>query len=179
VVGTVHAGARAALPHGQAGAKRPEAGETLIAGIGACVGGLHAESGVTFALGEMTDDQRSCLETAQACNDAAVGALSVGVRCEAVNEAAMQVLRDAGFGDAIRHRIGHGMGVQGHEAPWLAPGDPTLVAAGMVFSNEPGIYRPGRDGYRTINTMIVTHNGVDVPSTFQARHLVAERVIRL
>lgn len=179
VVGTVHAGARAALPHGQPGAKRPAAGETLVAGIGACVGGLHAESGVTFALGEMTDDQWRCLEAAGACNDAAVDALRVGVPCEAVNEVALNVLREAGLGEAIRHRIGHGMGVQGHEAPWLAPGDPTPVEIGMVFSNEPGIYRPGRDGYRTINTMIVTENGVEVPSTFQARHPVAERVISL
>lgn len=178
VVGTVHAGARAALPHGQPGAKRPEAGEVLVAGIGTCVGGLHAESGVTFALGEMTDDQWRCLEAAQACNDAAVDALRVGVRCEAVNEAALGVLREVGLGDTIRHRISHGMGVQGHEAPWLAPGDPTPVAAGMVFSNEPGIYRPGRDGYRTINTMIVTEGKTEVPSTFQARHPVAERVIR-
>lgn len=179
VVGTVHAGARAALPHGQPGTKRPEAGETLVAGIGACVGGLHAESGVTFVLGEMTDDQRRCLEAAAACNDAAVDALRVGMRCEAVNEAALSVLRDAGLGDAVRHRIGHGMGVQSHEAPWLAPGDATPVEAGMVFSNEPGIYRPTLDGYRTINTMFVNENGVEVPSTFQAHHPLESRVIAL
>jgi Xaa-Pro aminopeptidase len=69
------------------------------------------------------------------------------------------------------------MGVQGHEAPWLAPGDTTPVAYGMVFSNEPGIYRPGIDGYRTINTMIVTEGGVEIPSRFQAEHPLQARVI--
>ena len=62
---------------------------------------------------------------------------------------------------------------------WLAPGDDTPVAVGMVFSNEPGIYRPGIDGYRTINTMIVTETGVEVPSTFQARHPLDARVVAL
>jgi hypothetical protein len=78
-----------------------------------------------------------------------------GTPCAAVNAAGLDRLRAAGLGDFIRHRVGHAMGVQGHEGPWLAPGDATPVAAGMVFSNEPGIYRPGVDGYRTIDSMIV------------------------
>ena len=179
VVGTVHSGSRAALPHGKTIHKRPLKGETLIAGIGAALGGYHAESGATFTIGEMTDDQWHCLEAAQACNDAALGVLRTGVTGTEVNDAAMQVLRDGGLGDFIRHRIGHGMGVQGHEAPWLAPGGDIPCAPSMVFSNEPGIYRPGLDGYRTINTMIVTGGAAEVPSTFQARHPVAERVILL
>lgn len=179
VVGTVHSGPRAALPHGKTVGRRPRAGETLIAGIGASVGGYHAESGATFAIGAVTDEQRRCLEAAQGCNDAAVAALRVGVMGSSVNDAAMRVLREARLGASIRHRIGHGMGVQGHEAPWLAPGGETPAAAGMVFSNEPGIYRPGQDGYRTINTMIVTPGGTEVPSTFQARHPTHARVIYL
>jgi Xaa-Pro aminopeptidase len=71
------------------------------------------------------------------------------------------------------------MGVQGHEAPWLAPGDTTPVAEGMVFSSEPGIYRPGLDGYRTINTMIVGAAGVEVPSRFLATHAIGQRVLPL
>jgi Xaa-Pro dipeptidase len=177
VVGTAHSGPRAALPHGRTSARRPLPGDVLIAGIGAAVGGYHAESGATFVLGEPSADQRRCLTAAQACNDAAIAALVPGARCAAVNQAGLAELRAAGLGDAIRHRVGHGMGIQGHEAPWLAPGDGTLVAAGMVFSNEPGIYRPGLDGYRTINSMIVTEAGVEVPSTFQARVPWERRVL--
>ncbi len=179
VVGTVHSGPRAALPHGSTSDRVPERGDTVIAGIGACVGGYHAESGATFTVGKASEAQRHCMNAAQACNDAAVSALVVGATGAEVNTAALDVLHGEGLGDAIRHRIGHGMGVEGHEAPWLAPGGDVLCAAGMVFSNEPGIYRPGLDGYRTINTMILTQTGVEIPSTFQSRVPLAARVLEL
>jgi Xaa-Pro aminopeptidase len=159
--------------------KQPQRGETLIAGIGAAVSGYHAESGATFLLGEPVGDQMRCLEAAAACNDAAVNALRPGNTCAAVNEAALAALRDYGLGDSIRHRIGHGMGLQGHEGPWLAPGDDTVLVPDMVFSNEPGIYRPSIDGYRTINTMIVTDGEARVPSRFLAHHPPEKRVLAL
>ena len=87
------------------------------------------------------------------------------------------MLHRADLGAFIRHRIGHGMGLQGHESPWLAPGDYTILRSGMVFSNEPGIYRPGIDGYRTINTMIVTDGEAEIPSRFLAAHPPEKRVI--
>jgi Xaa-Pro aminopeptidase len=71
------------------------------------------------------------------------------------------------------------MGLQGHEGPWLAPGDHTLLQPGMVFSNEPGIYRPGVDGYRTINSMIVTEGAAKVVSRFLAAHPPEKRILSL
>ena len=71
------------------------------------------------------------------------------------------------------------MGLEGHEAPWLSPGDPTQIQTNMVFSNEPGVYRPDIDGYRTINTMIVTETGVDIPSRFQTDTPINARVIAI
>ena len=65
----------------------------------------------------------------------------------------------------MRHRIGHGMGFEGHEAPWLSPGDKTILKK-YDFSNEPGIYRPNIDGYRTISSMIVDVNNGKQISTF-------------
>ncbi|NDJ59568.1 MAG: aminopeptidase P family protein [Chloroflexi bacterium] len=179
VVGTVHSGPRAALPHGEPSARTPQPGEPLIAGIGAMVGGYHAESGATFLLGEPQGDQMRCLQAAVACDQAAVAALRPGATCAAVNAAALAVLRDYGLEEAIRHRIGHGMGLQGHESPWLAPGDVTIVQPNMVFSNEPGIYRPEIDGYRTINTMIATDGEARVVSRFLAEHSPEERIIPL
>ena len=170
VTGTVHTGARAALPHGKPIARKPKPGDVLIAGIGVSVGGYHAESGATFVLGEPSAEQVHCLKAATACDAAAVQALRPGVTCAEVNEAALNVLKEAGLSKHIRHRIGHGMGVQGHEGPWLTPGDRTRLEPNMVFSNEPGIYRPGVDGYRTINTMIVTETGAEVVSEFLAHH---------
>lgn len=177
ITATVHSGPRAALPHGAVLERRPQRGETLIAGVGASLGGYHAESGVTLIVGDISPEQRRIMQAMQDCNDAAVAALTPGNRCDAANIAAMAVLREAGLGSAIRHRIGHGMGLDGHEAPWLAPGDPTRVAPGMVFSNEPGVYRPGLDGYRTINTMIVTAAGVKIPSRFLAETPIDRRIL--
>jgi Xaa-Pro aminopeptidase len=179
ITASVHSGPRGALPHGRTIARVPQASETLIAGIGAAVGGYHAESGVTLVLGAPSADQRRCLKAAIAADAAARAALRPGTACKDVNEAALGCIRDAGLGAFIRHRIGHGMGLEGHEGPWLAPGDRTPVAPGMVFSSEPGIYRPGIDGYRTINTFIVTEAGVEVPSTFQERHGLDARVVPL
>lgn len=179
VVGTVHSGPRAALPHGAPIDRQPQTGETLIAGIGASVGGYHAESGATFIVGEPIGDQMAVLQAADACDAAAVGALRQGNTCARVNEIALAVLKDAGLSDAIRHRIGHGMGIEGHEAPWLAPGDNTLLVPNMVFSNEPGIYRPNLDGYRTISTMIVTESEARVPSRFLRENSIEQRILAL
>lgn len=179
ITASVHSGPRAALPHGAVLERVPQPGETLIAGIGASLGGYHAESGVTLIVGGIAPEQRRIMTAMQACNDAAVTACARGTTCAEANDAALAALRDAGLGDAIRHRIGHGMGLEGHEAPWLAPGDATRVRPGMVFSNEPGVYRPGVDGYRTINTMIVTASGVDIPSRFQVETPIDARVIAL
>ena len=179
ITASVHSGPRAALPHGAVLARRPQPGETLIAGIGASLGGYHAESGITLIVGDISPEQRRVMQAMEACDAAAVRACAEGRACHAVNTAAMAELRGAGLSEAIRHRIGHGMGLEGHEAPWLAPGDDTSVRPGMVFSNEPGVYRPGRDGYRTINTMIVTESGVSVPSRFQADTPIDARVIPL
>ncbi|NNL31125.1 MAG: M24 family metallopeptidase, partial [Gemmatimonadetes bacterium] len=82
-----------------------------------------------------------------------------------------------GLGETIRHRIGHGMGVEGHEAPWLAPGDDTRASPGMVFSCEPGVYRPGRDGWRTIDTLLVGNGEVEVASRFLSSHPLDTRIL--
>jgi Xaa-Pro dipeptidase len=179
VVGTVHSGPRAALPHGHTSARRPQRGDVLIAGIGVAVGGYHAESGATFTFGPPTEDQRRCLAAAAACDQAARDACRPGATGEAVDAAAADVIRAAGLEASIRHRIGHGMGLGGHESPYLAPGGTEAIEAGMVFSNEPGIYRPGVDGYRTINTLIVHADGVEVASRFQATHPVEARVLEV
>lgn len=179
ITASVHSGPRAALPHGATSSRRPQFGETIVSGIGCSLGGYHAESGITLIVGEMDAGQRAVMQAMQRCDEAAAAALVPGAACRSVNEAALDALRAAGLGEAIRHRIGHGMGVEGHEAPWLAPGDDTRVEPGMVFSSEPGVYRPGRDGYRTINTMIVHAGGVEIPSRFQADHPIDNRVIAI
>ncbi|SHI66275.1 M24 family metallopeptidase [Wenxinia saemankumensis] len=179
ITASVHSGPRAALPHGAVLPRVPQPGETLIAGIGASLGGYHAESGVTLTLGAASEEQVRIMRAMEACDEAAREALDRRLPCDAVNRAALDALRAAGLGEAIRHRIGHGMGLEGHEAPWLAPGDATPTASGMVFSSEPGVYRPGRDGYRTINTLIATDGATEIPSRFQSDTPIDARVIAI
>jgi Xaa-Pro dipeptidase len=174
---TVHTGPRAALPHGQPGPVAIKPGDAVIVGIGVKVGGYHAESGCTYVIGEPTADQRRCLDATWACDEAALRALVPGATCESVDAAALGVLRERGYGDFIRHRIGHGMGIEGHEAPWLSEGDETILTPNMVFSNEPGIYRPGVDGYRIIDSMLVTESGGARLSQYLSQHGPDDRVI--
>jgi Xaa-Pro aminopeptidase len=177
ITSSVHSGPRAALPHGAVLHRVPQKGEPIIVGIGASLGGYHAESAATFVCGDLTGDQRRVMAAMQAANDATRDALARGLTCTQVNDAALAPIRAAGFGAAIRHRIGHGMGVEGHEAPWLSIGDDTPTAPGMVFSCEPGIYRPAHDGWRCIETLIVGQDQVETPSRFQSNHPFDARVI--
>lgn len=177
ITSSVHSGPRAALPHGAVLHRVPQKGEPIIVGIGASLGGYHAESAATFVCGDLSADQRRVMQAMSDANDATRDALARHLPCWQVNEAALAPIRAAGLGQAIRHRIGHGMGVEGHEAPWLSIGDPTPTAPGMVFSCEPGVYRPGHDGWRTIETLIVTDGATETPSRFQSTHPFDARVI--
>ena len=179
ITASVHSGPRAALPHGAVLARQPRPGEPVIAGIGCSLGGYHAESGATFVCGTPSAEQRQVMQAMDESNRATIEALARGRSCAEVNTAALAPIRAAGFDAAIRHRIGHGMGIEGHEAPWLAPGDATASSAGMVFSCEPGIYRPGIDGWRTIETLIVDTGAVEVASRFQTAHPPETRMLPL
>ena len=177
ITASVHSGPRAALPHGSVTTRRPLPGEPIVTGIGCSLGGYHAESGVTLVLGEIDSEQLRIMEAMSAAGAATVNSLERGDTCSQVNEAALGAIRDAGLGDTLRHRIGHGMGVEGHEAPWLAPGDSTPTTPGMVFSCEPGVYRPDLDGWRTIDSLVVGPDGVEVASRFQTDHPLETRTL--
>ena len=179
ITASVHSGPRAALPHGTVLARRPRPGEPVIAGIGCSLGGYHAESGVTLVCDDISAEQRRVMQAMEDANSATLDALARGLTCAAVNDAALAPIRAAGLGATIRHRIGHGMGVEGHEAPWLAPGDATPVAPGMVFSCEPGVYRRGLDGWRTIETLITGDQAVELASGFQSAHPIDTRVLSI
>ncbi|MEM7417736.1 MAG: Xaa-Pro peptidase family protein [Gemmatimonadota bacterium] len=177
ITASVHSGPRAALPHGAVTSRRPQPGDPIIAGIGCSLGGYHAESGVTLVVGQPTRAQLDVMSAMADATAATVSALERGAPCAEVDRAARDVLRSAGLGESLRHRIGHGMGIEGHEAPWLSPGDATPVEPGMVFSCEPGVYRPGLDGWRTIDTLIVGPEGVEVASSFLSHHPPERRVL--
>lgn len=157
--GLVCAGARAAYPHGLPSLAKPRPGDCLVLSFGCSVGGYHAESERTFFIGEPSQPHVKYYEAMLKAQQAGVDALRAGVECRSVNKVCLDVLRDAGHAPYIRHRMGHGLGLEGHEPPWVEEGDHTPLRAGMVVSAEPGLYVPGFGGYRVSDTVLVTRDG--------------------
>lgn len=164
--GLVYSGANSAFPHGLPSVNRLRAGDTFMLSLGCAVGGRFIEGERTFVLGEPTDDQRRYHDTIRAAQQVGRDTISAGLECRDANRLCLDVIRDAGLGAFIRHRQGHGIGLGMHEAPWLEDGDATVLEAGMVVSNEPGIYVPGHAGYRISDSMLVTAGGAEALTTF-------------
>jgi Xaa-Pro dipeptidase len=157
--GLVYAGANSAFPHGLPSGYRLAPGDTFMLSLGCAVGGRFVEGERTFVLGEPSTEQRRYHEAVRLAQEVGGSAIAPGVECRTANDTCLQVIRDAGLGQYLRHRQGHGIGLGMHEPPWLESGDPTLLEAGMIVSNEPGIYIPGHAGYRISDSMLVTSGG--------------------
>ena len=138
---------------------------------GCAVGGRFVEGERTFVLGTPTSDQIRFHDTIHRAQSIGGQAIRPGTECREANAACLAVIEEAGLGEYIRHRQGHGIGLGMHEPPWLEAGDETLLQPGMIVSNEPGIYVPGHAGYRISDSMLVTESG-SVPLTAFPRGLV-------
>lgn len=152
-------GPRSAFPHGLNTARRIAPGENLVVRCACFVGGYFAESERTFLLGEPSAVQRERYEVDRLAQQVGTAGLVVGARCGDVNKKCLDVIRDAGMGEFIKHRQGHGIGVQNHEPPWIEDGDDTILEPGMAVSCEPGIYAPGQGGYSISDSVVVTAAG--------------------
>lgn len=157
--GLVYSGERSAYPHGLPSGHRLKPGDTFILSLGGAVGGRYAESERTFFLGEPSAEQRRYFEADHEAQSVGTKAIRPGALCRDVNEACLSVIKAAGFAGHIRHRQGHGIGLNFHEPPWLETGDSTPLVPGMVVSSEPGVYVPGHGGYRISDTVLVTDDG--------------------
>ncbi|MBI3362781.1 MAG: aminopeptidase P family protein [Chloroflexi bacterium] len=164
--GIVCAGPRAAFPHGLPSLAKPQIGDPLILSFGCSVGGYHAESERTFFIGEPAADHQKYYEVMRAAQAAGVEAIAPGRSCAETNRVCLDVLRRAGFGEFIKHRMGHGLGLEGHEPPWIEDGDSTVFRPGMVVSAEPGLYVPRVGGYRISDTVIVGEAGPEAITRF-------------
>jgi Xaa-Pro aminopeptidase len=162
----VYAGANSAFPHGLPSGYRLRDGDTFMLSLGCAVGGRFVEGERTFVLGTPTAEQRLYHETIRRAQEIGGAAIRPGAECRSANATCLAVIEEAGFGQFIRHRQGHGIGLGMHEPPWLEAGDATLLQPGMVVSNEPGIYIPGHAGYRISDSMLVTETGSEPLTAF-------------
>jgi Xaa-Pro aminopeptidase len=162
--GLVYAGANSVKPHGLPSGYRLRPGDTFMLSLGCAVGGRFVEGERTFILGEPSRDQERYYEAVRAAQQRGIDVLRPGLTCAESNALCLDVIRDAGLGQYLQHRQGHGIGVGMHEPPWLEDGDDTVLQEGFVVSNEPGIYVPGHAGYRISDSMQITADGA-VPFT--------------
>jgi len=161
----VQVGKYSALPHGSATPQVVREGSILLIDGGCKVEGYSSDISRTFVLGKPTQRMKDVFEIEHRAQTAALKAARPGVPCEAVDAAARKVIVDAGFGPDYKyfsHRVGHGMGMDGHEWPYLVKGNTLPLKPGMVFSDEPGIYIPGEFGIRLEDDMAITENGAEL-----------------
>lgn len=163
-------GEMSAIPHSIATRRTMRDGDILVTGASADVGGYSCELERTMILGEPTPKQRKYFETMLRAQNAGLEALKPGAKCSSVDKATAKVFRKAGFGDLMRHHTGHGLGLEGHEPPWLDIGNDEVLKPGMVVSCEPGIYETGFGGYRHSDTVLITEDGAE-PITHYPRDL--------
>ena len=165
--GTIlHAGGNTALPHLGPLDYRIQHGDPLIVDFGATYNGYCADITRTVFVGEVSDEQREFYGLVQAANEAGRAAAKPGVTCESVDIAARQVFIDAGYEHLIRHRTGHGLGMEAHEAPYIVIGNQQVLEPGMVFTVEPGIYRMGEIGVRIEDNVLITDDAAESLTTF-------------
>jgi Xaa-Pro aminopeptidase len=157
----VASGPNGASPHHGVSDRVLRDGDTVVVDIGGTMPtGYRSDSTRTYALGRVDPQAREEYAVLQAAQQAAVETVRPGVSAEQVDAAAREPIAAAGFGDLFVHRTGHGIGVETHEHPYLVAGNAEVLVPGMVFSVEPGIYRPGRHGARIEDIVAVTDDGV-------------------
>jgi Xaa-Pro dipeptidase len=161
----VQVGEHSAAPHGSIAPQKIKEGEIVLMDGGCTVEGYASDISRTFVLGKPTDKMKKVFDIVYRAQSAGLFAARLGVQCQAVDAAARKVVVDAGYGPGFKyftHRVGHGMGLDGHESPYLVPGNTTPLQANMVFSDEPGIYIPGEFGVRIEDDMHITANGAEL-----------------
>lgn len=151
--------------------RRIEVGDPIVIDFAATRDGYYMDTCRTPVAGEPHPEFVQIYDIVNRAYEQAAKAIRPGVEAQSVDAAARAVISDAGYGDFFIHRVGHGLGMDAHEQPYLVNGNRQLLETGMVCSNEPGIYVPGRWGVRTENIMLVTEDGTRSLSNF-SRDLV-------
>ena len=157
----VASGPNGASPHHEPGERIIEPGDAVVVDFGGHQDGYCSDTTRMFVVGEAPygfDAAYEVLYTAQA---AATDAVRPGVTAESLDAVARDIITEAGCGDLFIHRLGHGIGMDTHEHPYLIEGNDQVIEAGMAFSIEPGIYNPGEWGMRIEDIVAVTDDGVE------------------
>jgi Xaa-Pro aminopeptidase len=162
----VASGPNSASPHHEPGQRVVQAGEPLLLDIGGHIEGYQSDTTRTFwVTGDAdqgpTDEFRNLYSVLQSAQQIQTDAVKVGLPAEKVDAVGRKVIADGGFGDKFIHRTGHGIGLEGHEDPYIVDGNERPLEVGNAFSIEPGIYLDGRYGARIEDIVVCAANGAD------------------
>jgi Xaa-Pro dipeptidase len=146
--GLVQFGPSSALPHGGPGDRRLAVGNVVLIDAGCRVRGYTSDVTRTVSFGTPSDEVRKVYAVIDRAQIAGIEALEAGAPGEAVDRAARRVIEDAGYGAFFTHRLGHGLGMDGHEPPYLVRGNAVPLIQGNTVTIEPGVYLPGKFGVR-------------------------------
>jgi Xaa-Pro dipeptidase len=161
----VQVGEFSAFPHGSVTPQVIREGTIVLMDGGCKVEGYASDITRTFVLGKATDKMKQVFEIVHQAQSAALASAKPGAECGSVDAAARQVISNGGYGPDykyFKHRVGHGMGMDGHEWPYLVRGNATKLQPQMTFSDEPGIYIRGEFGIRLEDDMHITENGAEL-----------------
>jgi Xaa-Pro aminopeptidase len=163
----VGSGPNSASPHHEASERVIQAGEPIVLDIGGTIGGYSSDTTRTLwvtggdpAKGP-TEEFRHLFAVLRSAQEQGTRAVRPGVACEAIDAAARGVIDGEGYGEAFFHRTGHGIGLEGHEEPYIIAGNNQALEPGMAFSIEPGIYLPGKYGARIEDIVVCGPDGPD------------------
>lgn len=162
---SVMVGEYSANPHGSNTPQIIREGSIIMVDDGCTVEGYQSDITRTFVLGKASDKMKQVFDIVHRAQSAALAAAKPGAECSSVDAAARKVVTDAGYGPDYKyftHRLGHGIGMDGHEWPYLVRGNVTKLQANITTSNEPGIYLRGEFGVRLEDDMHVTENGAEL-----------------
>jgi Xaa-Pro dipeptidase len=155
-------GQNTAFPHGSKVVRTLHDGDVVMVDGGCSVEGYQSDVTRSIVFGKVSERQKQVWDIVKRAQSAALKAAHPGVLCEEIDKAARKVIEDAGFGPGYKyfsHRLGHGIGMDGHEYPYLVKGNSLKLQPGMTFSDEPGIYIYGEFGIRTEDCFVVTDDG--------------------
>jgi Xaa-Pro aminopeptidase len=164
-------GRSTAMPHGFVQGHGIDAGDVLVSGAGADIDGYRSELERTMIVGEPTPRHVEAFEAMLALQSRAIEQLRPGAPVSEVELEVLRLAREIGHEQDLRHHVGHSIGLEGHEAPFLDRGDDAICEEGMVFTVEPGVYVPALGGFRHSDTVCVTAEGsrvmTDYPRSLQ------------